>query len=104
MKPGVVISSGLINWARNLTNKLLEEELIMSLAIWWKGARGEWYVVAQMVLITLVFFGPRAWWGWGKWVFPFLLFLELERGSEPGACSITSSFAFLVSAFVSLPS
>jgi len=44
----------------------------MSLATWWKGARGEWYVFAQMVLIVLVFFGPRTWWGWGKWVFPWL--------------------------------
>ena len=26
---------------------------------WWKGARGEWFVVAQVVLVALVFFGPR---------------------------------------------
>jgi protein-S-isoprenylcysteine O-methyltransferase Ste14 len=26
---------------------------------WWKGARGEWLVVAQVALIGLVFFGPR---------------------------------------------
>jgi len=29
-------------------------------APWWKGARGEWLVVAQVALIALVFFGPRA--------------------------------------------
>lgn len=26
---------------------------------WWKGARGEWYVVIQIVLFVLVAFGPR---------------------------------------------
>jgi protein-S-isoprenylcysteine O-methyltransferase Ste14 len=26
---------------------------------WWKGARGEWYVVIQLVLFGLVAFGPR---------------------------------------------
>jgi protein-S-isoprenylcysteine O-methyltransferase Ste14 len=25
----------------------------------WKGSRGEWYVVAQVALMALVFFGPR---------------------------------------------
>jgi len=26
---------------------------------WWKGARGEWYVVVQVLLLLLVAFGPR---------------------------------------------
>jgi len=26
---------------------------------WWKGARGEWYVVVQIALFVLVAFGPR---------------------------------------------
>lgn len=26
---------------------------------WWRGARGEWYVVAQVALMVFVFFGPR---------------------------------------------
>jgi protein-S-isoprenylcysteine O-methyltransferase Ste14 len=38
---------------------------------WWKGARGEWYVVAQVALIVLVFFGPRSLPGWSKWTTPF---------------------------------
>jgi len=31
---------------------------------WWRGARGEWYVVAQFALFALVAFGPRSWPGW----------------------------------------
>ena len=27
--------------------------------VWWKGERGEWLVVGQVVLMTLVFLGPR---------------------------------------------
>lgn len=35
----------------------------MTLASWWKGERGEWYVVAQAALFLLIIFGPRA----GPW-------------------------------------
>jgi protein-S-isoprenylcysteine O-methyltransferase Ste14 len=38
---------------------------------WWKGARGEWYVVAQAVLGILVIFGPRTCEGWAAWVQPY---------------------------------
>ncbi len=31
---------------------------------WWKGARGEWYVVGQILLIALVAIGPRTIGGW----------------------------------------
>ncbi len=34
---------------------------------WWKGSRGEWFVVVQIVLIALVFFGPRSWEGGELW-------------------------------------
>ncbi len=34
---------------------------------WWKGARGEWLVVAQILLIALVFIGPRTWPGLVPW-------------------------------------
>jgi len=44
---------------------------------WWTGARGEWFVVAQLVLIGLVFFGPRTVAGQPAWPFPF-----------PHACSL----------------
>jgi protein-S-isoprenylcysteine O-methyltransferase Ste14 len=38
---------------------------------WWKGARGEWFVVAQFVLMGLVFLGPRNVGGQPAWPFPF---------------------------------
>ena len=38
---------------------------------WWKGARGEWLVVAQVALIGLLFLGPRAVAGQPAWAFPF---------------------------------
>ena len=34
---------------------------------WWRGSRGEWYVAAQMVLIVVIFFGPRALPGLPAW-------------------------------------
>ena len=37
---------------------------------WWKGSRGEWYVVVQVVLIALVFLGPRSLGGRPAWPFP----------------------------------
>ncbi len=36
----------------------------MSKTPWWKGTHGEWYVVGQIALILLVFFGPRTYPGW----------------------------------------
>jgi protein-S-isoprenylcysteine O-methyltransferase Ste14 len=38
---------------------------------WWKGARGEWFVVAQVVLIGLVFLGPRTVFDQPVFRFPF---------------------------------
>jgi protein-S-isoprenylcysteine O-methyltransferase Ste14 len=38
---------------------------------WWTGARGEWLVVGQLLLMVLVFFGPRTVLGHPAWVFPF---------------------------------
>ena len=34
---------------------------------WWHGTRGEWYVAIQLVLIALVFFGPRTLLGLPSW-------------------------------------
>ncbi len=44
----------------------------MSTIPWWKGRRGEWYVVAQIALILLVFIGPRTLNGWPAWHAPFV--------------------------------
>jgi len=37
---------------------------------WWKGRRGEWYVVVQLGLFALVIFGPGTLRGWPDWPFP----------------------------------
>jgi len=34
---------------------------------WWKGSRGEWYVVIQFILFGLVLLGPRSWPGGPAW-------------------------------------
>jgi protein-S-isoprenylcysteine O-methyltransferase Ste14 len=51
--------------------KRTKEKLIMSKIPWWKGTHGEWYVVGQIALIVLVFFGPRTCPGWPIWSAPF---------------------------------
>jgi protein-S-isoprenylcysteine O-methyltransferase Ste14 len=40
----------------------------MSQPAWWRGARGEWYVVLQTLLFVLVLVGPGTWSGWTDWV------------------------------------
>jgi protein-S-isoprenylcysteine O-methyltransferase Ste14 len=52
---------------------------------WWKGARGEWLVVAQVVLIGLVFFGPRTVFGQPVWPFPFAAASPIAGGLLMGA-------------------
>jgi protein-S-isoprenylcysteine O-methyltransferase Ste14 len=47
------------------------EKRNISQAHWWKGTRGEWYVVAQIVLLAWVFFGPRDFPGWILWRKPW---------------------------------
>jgi hypothetical protein len=42
-----------------------------SQAPWWRGARGEWYVVGQAILGGLVIFGPRTCEGWPAWLHPY---------------------------------
>ena len=39
-------------------------------APWWRGKRGEWYVVVQVVLVALIAFSPRTLGGWPSWHFP----------------------------------
>jgi protein-S-isoprenylcysteine O-methyltransferase Ste14 len=40
-------------------------------APWWKGKRGEWYVVVQVLVILLAVFGPRTFPGWPEWGQPY---------------------------------
>lgn len=54
---------------------------------WWKGARGEWLVAAQVALIALVFLGPRALAGLAPWPFPF-----------PSACAIAGPVLMIAGA------
>ena len=51
---------------------------------WWRGARGEWLVIAQLILMGLVFFGPRTVMGWPRWPFPL-----------PQACPIVGTVLML---------
>jgi protein-S-isoprenylcysteine O-methyltransferase Ste14 len=34
---------------------------------WWRGPRGEWYVVVQFLLFALLVFGPKTVAGFGRW-------------------------------------
>lgn len=43
----------------------------MAKTSWWNGTHGEWYVIAQVALIVLVFFGPRNFPAWPSWTAPF---------------------------------
>jgi protein-S-isoprenylcysteine O-methyltransferase Ste14 len=47
---------------------------------WWEGTRGEWFVVAQVVVIGLIFLGPRTVAGQPAGTFPF-----------PQACSVAGA-------------
>ena len=41
-------------------------------APWWKGERGEYYVIAQVFLFALVAFGPPNLPGWPAWPLPIV--------------------------------
>ena len=53
----------------------------MSQTSWWKGKHGEWYVVAQIALIVLVFFGPRNIPVWPSWAAPFTWLSSIGGGT-----------------------
>lgn len=42
-------------------------------APWWKGARGQWYVVAQIIIFGLIAVGPRSVRGLPVWTGPYTL-------------------------------
>ncbi len=57
---------------------------------WWKGTRGEWYVVTQVALILLVLVGPRTWPG------EPLLSLSSRAWSAGAVALMASGIALLV--------
>jgi protein-S-isoprenylcysteine O-methyltransferase Ste14 len=66
---------------------------------WWRGTRGEWYVAGQLVLIAVVFFGPRTLPGLPAWPAP------LARMSViVGAAFMLCGSGLLVAGFLRLGS
>ncbi len=55
--------------------------MLLSKSPWWKGTRGEWYVVVQVILFILVPIGPRTWSGWPTWSTPYLQIGSILGGS-----------------------
>ncbi len=47
---------------------------------WWKGTRGDWYVVVQALLGVLVILGPRTYPGWTAWVHPYAQISAIAGG------------------------
>ena len=72
---------------------------------WWKGARGEWFVVAQIVLIGLVFLGPRTLAGGPAWPFPFPHASMVVGGAlvAAGGVLLGAGFVRLGSGLTALP-
>jgi protein-S-isoprenylcysteine O-methyltransferase Ste14 len=56
--------------------------------VWWRGERGEWYVVIQFFLILLVIFGPRSFNSMPCWF------------SSPGRSASYAGAALLLSGFI----
>jgi protein-S-isoprenylcysteine O-methyltransferase Ste14 len=71
----------------------------MAKTSWWKGVHGEWYVIAQIALIVLVFFGPRNIPAWPSWLPPFTWL-----GSIGGGMLLSVGVLLLTAAIVRLGS
>jgi len=61
---------------------------------WWKGRRGEWYVVVQCALFLLVAFGPRTRLGLPAWRYPYTWLGSLAGKGLLLAGGILSSAGF----------
>jgi len=69
-------------------------------APWWKGSRGEWFVVGQFVLIALVAAGPRSYGAWS-----FRTFWTLPGSTAQGlaaAALMIAGGALMWTGFVAL--
>lgn len=64
---------------------------------WWKGQRGEWYVVAQVVLFGVVLCGPRCLDGWPAWPVP-----AARIATAAGIVLLTAGLALILAAFFKL--
>jgi len=64
---------------------------------WWKGSRGEWYVVVQAGLLLLVAFGPRTCRGVPEWTYPYTWL-----GSLGGGVLLAAGGLFAATAAVNL--
>ncbi len=64
---------------------------------WWKGSRGEWYVVAQGGLFLLVALGPRTWPGLPAWTAPYTWL-----GSVAGGALVVAGSLLALAAVVGL--
>lgn len=53
---------------------------MMSQTPWWKGPKGEWYVIGQAALFVLVLFGPCTGSGWPVWTFPYTWLASVGGG------------------------
>jgi protein-S-isoprenylcysteine O-methyltransferase Ste14 len=72
-----------------------KESTMKSQSPWWKGIRGEWYVVVQFALIALIFFGPRAFLKWPIWAAPYTWFGSIGGG----ILLLAGSLLFIVAIF-----
>ncbi len=70
-----------------------------SVVRWWRGRRGEWFVVIQAVLFLLLPFGPRTWRGW-----PAFAPLPRAAASILAIALLTAGFGLIVSGIVWLRS
>ena len=66
-------------------------------ASWWRGARGEWYVIGQLVLMALVFLGPRTLPGLPRWPAPLV-----RASAVSGAVLAVAGVLLLLSGIVRL--
>jgi len=73
---------------------------------WWRGSRGEWYVVVQGILFLLVGFGPRSAPGVSMWpagVLPFASAVGAVLMLAGGALSVAGLFGLGQNNLTALP-
>jgi protein-S-isoprenylcysteine O-methyltransferase Ste14 len=66
---------------------------------WWKGERGEWFVIVQIALMVLVVLGPRSLPGGADWSLPYV-----RERQVVGAMLVVAGGAFALAALFRLGS